>query len=280
MALVRIQKLLADRGVCSRRKAEELIEQGAVKVNGHPVRLGDKADDRRDRVTVHGKVIGAAEEPLYLMLHKPRGVITTMSDEQGRKCVADLMTGVSARVFPVGRLDRESEGLLLMTNDGDFANAMMHPAAHLPKRYRVTVRSEVTDAHLSAFREGMMLEGKKTLPAEALVLTAEPKTADAPPRTVLEIVLYEGRNRQIRKMCEALGLDVIRLKRTAMGTVKLGGLPAGKWRELTPNEVRSLLVASKVKEKIAAQYIGGAKAGEKNDRNFARGRRGGGTSRR
>ncbi len=255
MALVRIQKILADRGIASRRKAEELIAQGAVKVNGHPARLGDKADDRRDLITVKGKPVARAEQPLYLMLHKPRGYITTMSDEKGRKCVADLMKDMDVRVFPVGRLDKESEGLLLMTNDGDFANAMMHPTAHLPKHYRVTVRAAVAEEQLQGFRDGMMLEGRKTLPADACIITAEPATADNPPRTVLEIVLYEGRNRQIRKMCELLGLEVIRLKRIAMGGVKLGMLPPGKWRHLEPKEVRTLVMASKVTDKIAADYI-------------------------
>ncbi len=255
MALVRLQKILADRGVASRRKAEELIEQGAVKVNGHPAHIGDKADDRRDRITVRGKLIGGAEEPVYLMLHKPRGYITTLSDEKGRKCVADLMKDVGVRVFPVGRLDKDSEGLLLMTNDGDFANAMTHPKAHLPKYYRVTVRAQVTDEQLLPIREGMMIEGKKTLPAEATIVTAQAATADAPARTVIEIVLFEGRNRQIRKMCEALGFTVIRLKRVAMAGVKLGMLPSGQWRHLHPKEVRTLVMASQVTEKIAADYI-------------------------
>ncbi len=272
MALVRIQKILADRGVASRRKAEELIEQGAVKVNGHPVHLGDKADDRRDRITVRGKLIGGAEQPVYLMLHKPRGYITTMSDEKGRKCVADLVKDAGARVFPVGRLDKDSEGLLLMTNDGDFANAMMHPAAHIPKIYRVTVRAAVTEEQIQPIRDGMLLEGRKTLPAEAYLVSVQPATAEAPPRTVLEIVLYEGRNRQIRKMCEQLNLEVIRLKRVMMGSVKLGMLAAGKWRHLDPKEVRALVMASKVQDKIAANYIKNGK-GEPHVRNTSRGRR-------
>ncbi len=255
MALVRLQKLLADRGVASRRKAEELIEQGVVKVNGHPAHIGDKADDRRDRITVRGKLIGGAEEPVYLMLHKPRGYITTLNDEKGRKCVADLMKDIGVRVFPVGRLDKDSEGLLLMTNDGDFANAMTHPKAHLPKYYRVTVRAQVVEEQIQPIREGMMLEGKKTLPAEVTIITSSAATADTPARTVMEIVLYEGRNRQIRKMCEALGLDVIRLKRVAMAGVKLGMLPVGQWRYLQPKEVRTLVMASQVTEKIAADYI-------------------------
>ena len=271
MALVRIQKILADRGVASRRKAEELIEQGAVRVNGHPVQLGDKADDRRDRITVRGKLIAQAEMPTYILLHKPRGYITTMSDEKGRKCVADLVKDIEARPLPVGRLDKDYEGLLLMTNDGDFANAMMHPTAHIPKVYRVTVRAAVTEEQIQPIRDGMMLEGRKTLPAEAYILSSQAATVDSPPRTVLEIVLYEGRNRQIRKMCEQLALEVIRLKRTAMGSVKLGMLAAGKWRHLDPKEVRALVMASKVQEKIAAKYIKNGKV-DSNVRNSSRGR--------
>lgn len=255
MALVRLQKVLADRGVASRRKAEELIEQGAVRVNGHPVKLGDKVDDRRDIITVHGKRIAAAEETVYLMLHKPRGYVTTMSDEKGRKCVADLIRDVGVRVYPVGRLDRESEGLLLLTNDGDFSNAMMHPAAHVPKRYRVTVRAEVNAEHIRQLEQGVMLDGRRTLPAEVVVLTQEEATAEAQPRTVFEITIYEGRNRQIRRMCELLELEVIRLKRVAFGGIKLGMLAPGKWRRLEPREVRTLVMASKVEKKIAADYI-------------------------
>ncbi len=255
MALVRLQKLLADRGVASRRKAEELIEQGAVRVNGHPVKLGDKADDRKDIVTVHGKRVAAVDAPVYLMLHKPRGYVTTMSDEMGRKCVADLVKDVGARVYPVGRLDRDSEGLLFFTNDGDFSNAMMHPAAHVPKRYRVTLRSTLTDEHIRRLREGVVLDGKRTLPAEVLVVSQEEETAGGAPRTVMELTIFEGRNRQIRRMCEVLELEVIRLKRVAFGGVKLGMLPVGKWRHLDPREVRTLVMASQVQKKIAAAYI-------------------------
>ena len=186
MALVRLQKLLADRGVASRRKAEELIENGHVRVNGHPAKIGDKADDRRDVVTVRGRRIDPPPELRYLMLHKPRGYITTLSDESGRKCVADLVQDIGVRVYPVGRLDKDSEGLLLMTNDGAFSNAMMHPTAHVPKRYRVTVRAEVDEAQLLAFEEGIVIDGQKTLPAEASVVSFEKETPDHPARTVLD----------------------------------------------------------------------------------------------
>lgn len=270
MALTRLQKILADRGIASRRKAEELIENGHVRVNGHPAKLGDKADDRRDTITVRGKRIQAPPEPVYLMLHKPRGYITTLSDENGRKCVAELVKDVGVRVYPVGRLDKESEGLLLFTNDGAFSNAMMHPTTHVSKRYRVTVRAEVTDEQLACFEQGIMIDGKKTLPAEATVVSFEKQTADSPIRTVLEVVLYEGRNRQIRKMCEALGLPIVRLKRIAVGTVKLGMLPLGKWRHLEPKEVRDLLMAAHIDEKIAAKYIKNGKGSVKNGRSTSR----------
>lgn len=249
MAEERLQKILSERGVASRRKAEELIANGKVKVNGHIASLGDKADPRRDTILVSGRRLAQAEEPTYILLHKPRGVVTTMSDELGRRCVAELVRDVGVRVYPVGRLDRDSEGMLLMTNDGDFANAITHPSNHMPKRYRVTVRGTVPDETLEAFRGGMELDGRLTLPADISVVTAEPS------RTVLEIVLYEGRNRQIRRMCEARGLEVARLRRVAIGAVKLGVLPAGQWRHLTPREVKLLVQATGVPQKVAAAYI-------------------------
>lgn len=261
MALIRLQKLLSERGVASRRKAEELIAQGKVRVNGHPAKLGDSADPYKDIVTVSGKKLPPSEAGVYLLLHKPRGVVTTLQDEKGRRCVAELVRNVGVRVFPVGRLDRDSEGLLLLTNDGDFANAMMHPAAHIPKTYRVTLRSDVTPEQMQRFREGMLLDGRMTAPAEFDIVSYEPGGADHSPRTVAQIVLYEGRNRQIRRMCEDLGLEVIRLRRIAVGKVKLGMLPVGKWRHLEPKEVRELLEASKVEKKIAASYIKQGKEG-------------------
>ena len=259
MAMVRLQKLLSERGVASRRKAEELIAGGHVKVNGHVASLGDKADDRKDVILVRGKRIAAAQEPVYIALHKPRGYITTMSDEQGRKCVQELVSNVGASVFPIGRLDRESEGLLLLTNDGDFANAVMHPSHHIPKLYRVTLRSPMTDEQKLKFETGIELDGRKTAPAEVRVVLSEPG------RCVVEITLYEGRNRQIRRMCEELGLEVARLRRNAVGRVRLGMQPAGSWRYLTPNEVRDLVMATGTAQKIAAPYI---KNGKEPDRDY------------
>ena len=237
---IRLQKYLSECSVASRRKAEELIEQGKVKVNGHVAKLGDKVSPRDDVVTLSGRRIQREKGGrIYLMLHKPRGFVTTMNDEMGRRCVADLLDDVPARVYPVGRLDRESEGLLLCTNDGDFANRMMHPSGHVVKTYRVTVRPPVRTEQLDAMRAGVVVDGRATAPCEIDVLAEEES------RVVLRVLLQEGRNRQIRKMCEAVGLEVARLKRTAVGSLSLGMLPQGKWRELTEQEVRALISDSK-----------------------------------
>ncbi len=264
MAQVRLQKLLSERGVASRRKAEELIAAGKVKVNGHVAQLGDKADERKDHITVCGKKIEPAQMPVYILLHKPRGFITTMKDEKDRKCVEELVRGVGVRVFPVGRLDKDSEGMLILTNDGDFANAVIHPSSHVPKRYRVTVRAEVTDQLLEPIRRGMTVDGEKMAPADVGIMSAEKE------RSVVEMVLYEGKNREIRKMCEQLGLEVMRLRRTSIGPVKLGMLPPGKWRYLQPREVKALVIATGRPEKIAADYI---KNGKVDDRDYHSSRR-------
>ncbi len=235
MASIRIQKLLADAGYCSRRKAEELIRQGRVQRNGRPVGLGDKADPR-DLITVDGQRINVPKKKKlrYIMLHKPRGYVTTVSDELDRRCVMDLLEGVEERVYPIGRLDRNSEGLLLLTNDGAFANGIMHPSRHVSKTYRVTVRPAVTEEQLVALADGIELDGKKTLPATVIVMTNEPG------RVVLQMTIKEGRNRQIRRMCEAVGLEVARLRRTSVGPLKLGMLAPGKWRDLTAEELRAI----------------------------------------
>lgn len=238
---IRLQKYLSQCAVASRRKAEELILAGKVKVNGKVADIGDKVSPKKDEVTVSGKKIVMNKKMYYIILHKPRGFVTTMEDELGRKCVAQLVKDVGARVYPVGRLDRDSEGLLIMTNDGEFANHMTHPSKHIPKTYRVTVRPNVTEDMLTQFSVGMEIDGRMTAPAEAHILEKQEN------RVVLEVILYEGRNRQIRKMCEAMGLEVARLKRVSIGSIKLGMLPQGKWRELTEDEVHRLMVSSGMK---------------------------------
>lgn len=236
---IKLQKYLADCGVASRRKCEDLIAAGAVCVNGAKAQVGDRIAPGKDRVTVNGRPVAAAAQNVYYMLHKPRGYITTMHDEKGRKCVAELIRDIPQRVYPVGRLDRDSEGLLLLTNDGEFANLLAHPSTHVPKTYRVTVRGGVSGEQVSALIGGVPVDGRATLPAEVRVVSADAT------RTVLEIVLREGRNRQIRKMCEAVGLEVVRLKRTKIGSLKLGMLKAGTWRPLTQAEVAALRAAGK-----------------------------------
>ena len=237
MAEQRIQKVLSDQGVCSRRAAEKLIDEGRVKVNGHPVTLGDKMDPDFDKVSIDGKSVRIVRKRqyTYLMLNKPRGYITTASDERGRKTVMDLLTGVDRRVYPIGRLDKDSEGLLLLTDDGAFANLLTHPSGGVGKLYRVTVRPRATEEQVVKMSSGVVLDdGVKTQPAVIHVVV------DEPGRTVLEITLHEGRNRQIRRMCEAVGLEVIRLKRSAEGPVKLGMLQPGEYRELKKSEISAL----------------------------------------
>lgn len=240
---VRLQKFLAESGVASRRKSEELIEQGKVKVNGNVAHIGDKVNPKKDTVTVSGKKILKQKNLTYIMLHKPRGFITTMSDEMDRKCVAQLIKDVPGRVYPVGRLDRDSEGMLLFTNDGEFANAMTHPTKHVSKTYRVTVRPTITDEQITRLTTGIMIDERMTAPCEIRVISKEEG------RVVLEIILHEGRNRQIRKMCEEVGLEVARLKRTAIGSIKLGMLKQGDYRELTEDEVRKLMIAAGMERK-------------------------------
>ena len=253
---VRLQKYLSECGVASRRKSEDLIVSGVVKVNGAVAHIGDKIHTYSDKVTVHGKTVQPVGEKVYLMLNKPRGFVTTMSDEQGRKCVADLVAKAPAKVYPVGRLDRNSEGLLLMTNDGEFSNRMMHPRSHISKTYRVTVRPPVSDEQISRMMAGVLIEGRKTLPCEIEIQLKEET------RFVLKFTLYEGRNREIRKMCEEVGLEVIRLKRIAIDTLSLGMLPQGQWRLLKEQEVKRL-IQSAVKGDSLTQKEGDQKHGNR-----------------
>ena len=236
MEKVRIQKIIADSGLCSRRKAEELIQKGQVRVNGHPCSLGDKALPGKDIISVNGEniTVDKRKKMYYIMLHKPRGYVTTTSDELNRKCVTELLTDVPERVYPIGRLDKNSEGLLLFTNDGAFANDIMHPSRHISKTYRVTVRPDVSEEQLVQLASGVEIDGRMTKECNVTVLDKEPG------RVVLQMTIFEGRNRQIRKMCEAVGLEVARLKRTAVGPLKLGMLKPGDHRELKPDELRAI----------------------------------------
>lgn len=239
MEKLRVQKILADAGYCSRRRAEALIEAGKVKCNGHPVRIGDKALPT-DLLTVDGErvYIPRKKEFRYIMLNKPRGYVTTLSDEQGRRCVTDLLEGIDQRVYPIGRLDRNSEGLLLFTNDGNFANGIMHPSRQISKTYRVTVRPPVSEEQLAKMAAGVELDdGFKTAPANIVEKVSEPT------RVVLLVTIHEGKKREVRRMCDAVGLEVVRLRRISIGPVKLGMLKPGEWRDLTSEELRALRTA-------------------------------------
>ncbi|HDR06393.1 MAG TPA: rRNA pseudouridine synthase [Candidatus Coatesbacteria bacterium] len=234
MALVRLQKLLSAAGVCSRRAAEELIRAGRVRVDGRVASLGSSADPESQEITLDGRPVKIPAQHRYLALYKPRGVVVTLSDERGRDDLAALLSGFPHRVFPVGRLDRKSEGLLLLTDDGELAARLLHPRHHVLKRYLVTVRGAVRNADLRALAEGVELEDGPTLPAGVELVE---RGAD---RSRFAVELYEGRNRQIRRMCEKLGYEVLRLVRTRFGTLELGSLAPGAWRELAPGEVRRL----------------------------------------
>ena len=237
--VVRLQKHLAERGVASRRGAEALIEAGRVTINGRKASIGQSIDPGRDLVAVDGQALERRREALaYLMLNKPRGYVTTMGDPHAARTVAELVAQRPERLYPVGRLDKDSEGLLLMTNDGALAHALTHPSKHIPKVYRVTLRGQVSEDTMDKLSGGMLLEGRRTLPIELRVLE------EGESRTVLQFTLREGRNRQIRRMCEALGLEVLRLKRVALGPLKLGMLGPGQWRELTKDEVAKLKSAA------------------------------------
>ena len=230
----RVQKLIAAAGLASRREAERWIEEGRVTVNGKKVSLGDKADPLKDRIEVDGKRVGRSEQPLYLLLHKPVGYVTTARDPQGRPTVLELVKSVSTRVFPVGRLDINSEGLLLLTNDGELANVLMHPRHRVDKTYQVRVRGHLSAEAQVQMEEGVRLEDGKTAPAQIA------NVRETRGHTWFEITIREGRNRIIRRMCEALGYQVARLIRVRLGFLQLGELRPGQCRPLTPAEVRRL----------------------------------------
>lgn len=225
----RLQKILSARGVASRRTAEQMILDGRITVNGQPAVLGQTADPDMDKIFLDGKPIPAGTQPVYIMLHKPRGFVTTLSDEQGRRTAAELVADCGARVYPVGRLDLSSEGLLLFTNDGAFADQMMHPKHQVDKTYLAWV-SECSETAIDRLRQPIELDGYRI---------RTPKVRLAKPG-LLEITIHEGRNRQVRRMCEKAGMHVTRLRRIREGSLSLGDLSVGKWRHLTDAEVMAL----------------------------------------
>ncbi len=231
--LARIQKILSDAGVTSRRQAEKWIEEGRVTCNGRVCLLGQSADPDTDCICVDGKQVLFRREYVYLMLHKPRGYVTTLSDEKGRKNVAQLVADCGTRVYPVGRLDMDSEGLLLFTNDGEFANYMMHPRHKMKKTYLVLVSGFAPDK-LEALKAPIVLDGRPIAPPEIKLLSSEGTSAR------ILVTIHEGRNRQVRRMCGQAGLPVQRLARVQEGGLKLGDLPLGTWRYLTESEVQTL----------------------------------------
>ncbi|MEK3881495.1 pseudouridine synthase [Paenibacillus sp. PL2-23] len=242
----RLQKILAQAGVASRRKCEELILSGVVEVNGEKVTtLGAKADPAADVITVSGKPI-RSEKKLYLMMNKVKGVITSAKDPQGRKTVTDFLPGIKERVYPVGRLDYDTEGLLLLTNDGEFANLLTHPSHHVPKTYLATVKGVPHGSALEQLQKGIQLEDGLTSPAEVEYHDVDTEKNEA----TITITIYEGRNRQVRRMFEAINHKVIRLKRIKFGDLGLQQLPRGKYRHLTPQEVQELLASARKTHKV------------------------------
>ena len=229
----RLQKILSARGVASRRKAEELIQEGQVTVNGEKAALGDTADPDRDKILISGQPLPPKQEFVYLLLNKPRGFVTTMSDEKGRPTAVQLVADCGTRVYPVGRLDMDSEGLLLFTNDGEFANRMIHPRQELDKVYEVWV-NRYTPGAQRELAKPVVLDGYKIRPPKVELLSTQGSTAR------FRVTIHEGRNRQIRRMCEALGLEVARLRRTSIGPLKLGMLKPGTYRDLTAEELRAI----------------------------------------
>lgn len=236
----RLQKYIAECGESSRRRAEELIAAGHVQVNGVVAQIGQSITPGKDKVTIDGKSLVRSRSKIYIALNKPRGYVTTLDDELGRRCVTELVKGINTRIYPVGRLDMGSEGLLVLTDDGVFANALMHPKHHVPKVYHVSVRPGITSQQINRLENGIELDGKVTAPTKVQVISHDAEKA------VIEITLFEGRNRQIRRMCEELGLKIARLSRVAIGNLHMGGLRPGQWRLLEPKEVSSLLRLSGV----------------------------------
>lgn len=235
METVKLQKYFSDCAVMSRRAAEEEIKNGKVTVNGEVATLGLRIDPERDVVIYKGKrVLPKTDEKTYILLNKPRGIVTSLSDEKGRATVISLLKGVRTRVYPVGRLDMDSNGLLLLTDDGELTNRLTHPRHQIPKIYRVTVKGEVSEKALELLRSPLTIDGYKIQPVKTTVFSLENSS------TTLEMTLFEGRNRQIRRMCALCELSITQLTRIAIGNIALGDLPSGKWRYLTEDEVEYL----------------------------------------
>lgn len=229
----RLQKILSARGVASRRRSEEMIQSGQVTVNGIAASLGDSADPETDEIRVNGQLLPGGQQSVYILLNKPRGYVTTLSDEKGRPNAAQLVAGCGIRVYPVGRLDMDSEGLLLFTNDGAFANALTHPKQEVEKVYEVWVSGYYPGGEEKMSRP-IVLDGYRIRPPKVTLLSVREAKAK------LRVTIHEGRNRQIRRMCEAAGMRCTRLKRIQEGNLRLGDLPGGHWRYLTPEEIAEL----------------------------------------
>lgn len=235
---VKLQKYIADAGICSRRAAERLIDDGAVTVNGIVAIIGDRVTDG-DIVAVRGREVKRRAPYTYIMLNKPVGIVTTMSDENGRRCVADLVADVNARVYPVGRLDMYSDGLLIMTDDGETANMLSHPGGGKEKIYRVVFPGYAADDKIESLRQMRTItdrDGRE----QSIMRCYVDMLSRSPDETVVQMTLYEGRNRQIRRMCDSVGMKIKRLTRISYGGIELGDLPCGKWRYLTDDEIERL----------------------------------------
>lgn len=229
----RLQKIISLYGIASRRKAEEMISAGRICVNGCSAALGMSADPDTDEILLDGKPLPRKSEFVYIMLHKPRGFVTTLSDEKGRPCVSALVKDCPTRVYPVGRLDMDSEGLLILTNDGEFANKLMHPSKEVEKTYLVAVTG-FTDAGLERLKQPVTLDGYTIRPPKVALIKRSGEKAQ------LQIIIHEGRNRQIRRMCDLAGMEVRRLRRVGEGALRLGNLAPGTWRYLTDEEKAKL----------------------------------------
>lgn len=231
----RLQKIISEMGIASRRRAEEMIIEGRVTVNGRVVAIGTKADPAKDHIKVDGKLMTGAEKKIYLLFNKPRGVVTSLSDPQGRPTVKNYLKGIKQRVYPVGRLDYDSEGLLLLTNDGEFTHAVLHPSKKVPKTYHVKIKGIILPAEIEKLRNGISLDGVLTAPAKIRTVK---KTEH---NSWIEMTIYEGRKRQIRRMFQRIGHSVIRLIRIKINGVALGSLPPGAYRYLRPEEKKKIL---------------------------------------